>query len=220
MRLDEIPRLIGDYAHAAKNAMAAGFDGVQIHSANGYLLDQFLRENSNFRDDNYGGSIENRIRLMSEVTQAVVDTIGADRTSVRLSPNGETQGCDDSNPVGLFTAAAAELQKIGISFLELREQKPFGNFGKSEVPRVSPDIRKVFTNPLVLNQEYTFETAKADLASGLADAISFGRPYISNPDLAQRLRQGAEIAPDNFRTWYSPGAVGYTDYPTLETTAA
>lgn len=218
--LEEIPRLLGDYVHAAKNAMAAGFDGVQIHSANGYLLDQFLRENSNFRDDNYGGSIENRIRLMSEVTQAVVDTVGADRTSVRLSPNGETQGCDDSNPVGLFTAAAAELQKIGISFLELREQKPFGNFGKSEVPRVSPDIRKVFTNPLVLNQEYTFETAKADLASGLADAISFGRPYISNPDLAQRLRQGAEIAPDNFRTWYSPGAVGYTDYPTLETTAA
>lgn len=220
LRLDEIPRLLGDYTNAAKNAMAAGFDGVQIHSANGYLLDQFLRENSNFRDDNYGGSIENRIRLMSEVTQAVVDTVGADRTSVRLSPNGETQGCDDSNPVGLFTAAAAELQKIGISFLELREQKPFGNFGKSEVPRVSPDIRKVFTNPLVLNQEYTFETAKADLASGLADAISFGRPYISNPDLAQRLRQGAEIAPDNFRTWYSPGAVGYTDYPTLETTVA
>ena len=220
LRLDEIPRLIGDYTHAAKNAMAAGFDGVQIHSANGYLLDQFLRDNANLRDDNYGGSIENRIRLMAEVTQAVVDTVGADRTSVRLSPNGETQGCDDSNPVALFTAAAAALQKIGISFLELREQKPFGNFGKSDVPRVSPEIRKVFTNPLVLNQEYTLETAKADLASGLADAISFGRPYISNPDLAERLRLDAEIAPDNFRTWYSPGAAGYTDYPTLARAAA
>ena len=220
LALDEIPRVIADYVHAAKNAMAAGFDGVQIHSANGYLLDQFLRENSNMRDDQYGGSIENRIRLMTEVTQAVVDAIGADRVSVRLSPNGETQGCDDSNPVALFTAAAAALQKIGISFLELREQKPFGNFGKSDVPRVSPEIRKVFTNPLALNQEYTFETAQADLASGLADAISFGRPYISNPDLAERLRTGAEITPDNFRTWYSPGAVGYTDYPAMESEAA
>jgi 2,4-dienoyl-CoA reductase-like NADH-dependent reductase (Old Yellow Enzyme family) len=220
LRLDEIPRLIEDYAKAARNAMAAGFDGVQIHSANGYLLDQFLRKNSNLRDDDYGGPVENRIRLTSEVTQAVVDTIGADRTSVRLSPNGETQGCDDSNPVALFTAAAAALQKIGISFLELREQKSFGDFGATDVPPVSPAIRKVFTNPLVLNQEYTLETAQADIASGLADAISFGRPFISNPDLVSRLRQGAQVAPDNFKTWYSPGPEGYTDYPTLETSAA
>lgn len=220
LRLDEIPRLIGDYVTAAKNAMAAGFDGVQIHSANGYLLDQFLRGNSNFRDDDYGGSIENRIRLTTEVAQAVSDAVGADRTSVRLSPNGETQGCDDTDPVGLFTAAAAALQKVGIAFLELREQKTFGNFGTSDVPPVSPHIRKVFTNPLVLNQEYTLETAQADVASGLADAISFGRPYISNPDLVERLRAGAEVAPDNFKTWYSPGAEGYTDYPTLETEAA
>jgi 2,4-dienoyl-CoA reductase-like NADH-dependent reductase (Old Yellow Enzyme family) len=220
LRLDEIPRLIEDYAKAARNAMAAGFDGVQIHSANGYLLDQFLRENSNLRDDDYGGPVENRIRLTSEVTQAVVDAIGADRTSVRLSPNGETQGCDDSDPVALFTAAAAALQKIGISFLELREQKSFGDFGATDVPPVSPAIRKVFTNPLVLNQEYTLETAQADIASGLADAISFGRPFISNPDLVSRLRQGAQVAPDNFKTWYSPGPEGYTDYPTLETAAA
>jgi 2,4-dienoyl-CoA reductase-like NADH-dependent reductase (Old Yellow Enzyme family) len=220
LRLDEIPRLIGDYANAAKNAMAAGFDGVQIHSANGYLLDQFLRDNANFRDDDYGGPIENRIRLTTEVAQAVADTVGAGRTSVRLSPNGETQGCDDSNPIALFTAAAAALQKIGIAFLELREQKTFGNFGTSDVAPVSPEIRKVFTNPLVLNQEYTLETAQADVASGLADAISFGRPYISNPDLVERLRTGAEIVPDNFKTWYSPGPEGYTDYPVLETVTA
>ncbi len=217
LETSEIPRVIADYVHAAKNAIAAGFDGVQIHGANGYLIDQFLRDNSNFRTDEYGGSIENRIRLLREVTQAVADAIGADRTSVRLSPNGETQGADDSNPVALFTAAAAALQEIGIAFLELREQKTFGNFGTSEVPRVSPEIRKVFTNPLVLNQEYRLESAEEDLASGLADAISFGRPYISNPDLVERLRTGAELTPDNFRTWYSPGAEGYTDYPTLET---
>jgi N-ethylmaleimide reductase len=220
LQLDEIPRLIGDYVHAAKNAMAAGFDGVQIHSANGYLLDQFLRDNSNFRDDDYGGSIDNRIRLMREVTQAVADTVGADRTSIRLSPNGPSQGADDSNPVGLFTAAASALQDIGVAFLELREQKAFGNFGTTDVPRVSPDIRKVFRNPLILNQEYTFETAKADLESGLADAISFGRPYISNPDLVARLANGAEITPDNYKTWYSEGAEGYTDYPVLQAEAA
>jgi 2,4-dienoyl-CoA reductase-like NADH-dependent reductase (Old Yellow Enzyme family) len=216
LETSEIPRVIADYVHAAKNAIAAGFDGVQIHGANGYLIDQFLRDNSNFRTDEYGGAIENRIRLLREVTQAVVDAIGADRTSVRLSPNGETQGADDSNPVALFTAAAAALQDIGIAFLELREVKPYGNFGQTEVPRVSPEIRKVFKGPLVLNQEYTRELAEADLASGLADAISFGRPYISNPDLVERLRTGAELTPDNYRTWYSPGAEGYTDYPFLQ----
>ncbi len=213
LHIDEVPRLIGDYVHAAKNAMAAGFDGVQIHGANGYLIDQFLRDNSNFRDDQYGGSIENRIRLLGEVTQAVADAVGADRTSVRLSPNGETQGADDSNPVALFTAAAALLDKIGIAFLELREQKSFGNFGNTTVPRISPEIRKVFKGPLVLNQEYTRETADEDLASGLADAISFGRPFISNPDLPRRLAEGTALTPDNFKTWYSPGPEGYTDYP-------
>jgi N-ethylmaleimide reductase len=212
LALDEIPRVIGDYAHAAKNAMKAGFDGVQIHSANGYLLDQFLRDNSNFRDDAYGGPVENRIRLTSEVAQAVADTVGAGLTSVRLSPNGETQGADDSNPVALFTAAAAALDKIGIGFLELRETKPYGNFGTSDVPRVSPDIRKVFKGPLVLNQEYDRVKADEDLASGLADAISFGRPFISNPDLVARLASGAEWTKDNFKTWYTPGPEGYTDY--------
>jgi N-ethylmaleimide reductase len=213
LETSEIPRVVADYVHAAKNALRAGFDGVQIHSANGYLIDQFLRDNSNFRTDQYGGSIENRIRLLREVTQAVADAVGAERTSVRLSPNGDTQGVDDSNPVALFTAAAAALQEIGIAFLELREQKPFGDFGQSDVPRVSPDIRKVFTNPLVLNQEYNDENFADDLESGLADAISFGRPFISNPDLVARLRLGIAFAPGNFKTWYSDGPEGYTDYP-------
>ena len=220
LRLDEIPRVIGDYVHAAKNAMRAGFDGVQIHSANGYLIDQFLRDNSNFRDDDYGGPIANRIRLLSEVTQAVADTVGADRTAVRLSPNGETQGADDSNPVALFTAAAAELDRIGIAFLELREQKPYGDFGRSDVPRVSPDIRKVFRAPLVLNQEYDGENFAADLSSGLADAISYGRPFISSPDLVERLRVGAPFGTSTPRDWYGPGAEGYTDFPTLAAASA
>ena len=213
LSLDEMPRVIGDYVKAAENAMKAGFDGVQLHGANGYLIDQFLRNNSNFRDDDYGGAVENRIRLLREVTQALADTVGAGRTSVRLSPNGETQGCDDSDPVALFTAAAAALQQIGIGFLELREIKPTGQFGTTDVPRVSPHIRKVFTAPLVLNQEYDLDSAQADLDSGLADAISFGRKLISNPDFVARLQTHAPLMPDNFRTWYSPGAQGYTDYP-------
>lgn len=220
LRLDEIPRVIGDYVHAAKNALRAGFDGVQVHAANGYLIDQFLRDNSNFRDDAYGGPIANRIRLLAQVTQAVADTVGADRTAVRLSPNGETQGADDSNPVALFTAAAAELQRIGIAFLELREQKPYGDFGQSDVPRVSPDIRKVFHAPLVLNQEYDGENFGEDLASGLADAISYGRPFIGAPDLVERLRTGAPFTPSSPRDWYGPGAEGYTDFPVLTGAAA
>jgi N-ethylmaleimide reductase len=216
LTLSEIPRVINDYVHAANNAMKAGFDGVQVHGANGYLIDQFLRDNSNFRTDEYGGSIENRIRLLTQVTQAVADAVGADRTSVRLSPNGESQSADDSNPIALFTAAAAALQKIGIGFLELREQKDFGNFGRTDVPRVSPQIRKVFSGPLVLNQEYDTARAQADLDSGLADAISFGRPFISNPDLVERIKTKSPWAKDNYKTWYSEGPEGYIDYPALE----
>ena len=217
LEVSEIPRLLDDYRKAAANAIRAGFDGVQIHAANGYLIDQFLRDSSNFRTDEYGGSVENRIRLLTEVTQAVIDTVGAGRTSVRLSPNGDTQGVDDSNPIPLFTAAAKALNDLGIGFLELREQKSYGDFGRTDVPRLSPQIREVFKGPLVLNQEYTAENYVEDLESGLADAISYGRPYIANPDLAERIRVNAPFAPVNPKTLYSPGAEGYTDYPRLET---
>lgn len=213
LRLDEIPRLIADYAKAAENAKKAGFDGVQLHSANGYLLDQFLRDNSNFRDDDYGGSIENRIRLTTEVTKALCDVWGAGRVSVRLSPNGDSQGCDDSNPEGLFTAAAAALQKLNIGFLELREPGPDGTFGNTDVPKQSPAIRKVFSNPLVLNSDLTAETGNALLASGVADAVSYGRPFISNPDLVERIRDGKPWAESTMVNWYTPGPAGYTDYP-------
>lgn len=220
LELHEIPELLDDYAMAAGLAMSAGFDGVQIHAANGYLIDQFLRDNSNFRDDDYGGSIENRVRLLRQVTHAVADVVGAERTAVRLSPNGDTQGVNDSNPVPLFTAAAEVLDEIGIAFLELREPGPDGTFGKAEVAPVAPEIRKVFTRPLVLNSDYTFEKAQAVVAAGEADAISFGRPFISNPDLVRRFERGAELATANFQTWYSQGPEGYIDYPELETEAA
>jgi 2,4-dienoyl-CoA reductase-like NADH-dependent reductase (Old Yellow Enzyme family) len=213
LRLDEIPALLADYRHAATNAMAAGFDGVQIHAANGYLIGQFLRDNSNFRTDAYGGPVENRIRLLREVTQAVADTVGADRTAVRMSPNGDTQGVNDSNPVALFTAAAAALAEIGIAFLELREPGMDGTFGRGEVPPIAPHIRAVFRNPLVLNSDYGRATGQAQLDSGVADAIAFGRPFLANPDLPRRLAEDIPLNPDVMATWYSQGPEGYVDYP-------
>jgi 2,4-dienoyl-CoA reductase-like NADH-dependent reductase (Old Yellow Enzyme family) len=218
--LDDIRQAQDEYASSAKNAIAAGFDGVQLHGANGYLIDQFLRDGTNLRDDDYGGSPENRIRFMKESVEAVIAEVGAGRTAIRLSPNGETQGADDSNPESVFVPAAKVLNDLGIAFLELRELKPEGSFGTSDVPRLSPKIREVFARPLILNQEYTLEAAQADVASGLADGIAFGRKFISNPDLVERFRTGAELTPDNFKTWYSSGAEGYTDYPALETAAA
>ena len=215
LRLDEIPDLIGDYEQAAANAVRAGFDGVQIHAANGYLIDQFLRDGTNLRDDDYGGPVENRIRLLRQVTQAVADTVGADRTAVRLSPNGDSQGANDSDPFSLFPAAAAALSEIGIAFLELREPPLDGTFGKAEVDPVHPSIRSVFKGPLVLNSDYTLDRAQAALDAGEADAIAFGRPFLANPDLVERLRRDAPLNPDVMATWYSQGPEGYIDYPAL-----
>jgi N-ethylmaleimide reductase len=213
LELSEIPRLIADYVKAAENAKKAGFDGVQVHSANGYLLDQFLRDNANFRDDDYGGSIENRIRLMTEVTSAVCGVWGADRVSVRLSPNGESQGVDDSQPEALFTAAAAALHALGIGFLELREPDDKGTFGSTAVPRQSPAIRKAFKGKLVTNSDRTLEEAQAELDAGV-DAVSWGRWFMANPDLPRRLATGLPLnALQDVKSWYQPGSAGYTDYP-------
>ena len=213
---EEIQGLIDTYVTAARNAIRAGFDGVQIHAANGYLIDQFLRDNANFRTDQYGGSIENRVRLLAEVTQAVADAIGADKVSVRLSPNGDSQGVNDSNPGPLFAHAAQVLNAIGIASLELREPGPDGSFGATDVPRQSPLIRQHFKGPLILNSDYDKQRAQADLDSGLADAISFGRPFMANPDLVERLGSDAPLNPiKGMETWYSPGELGYTDYPAL-----
>ncbi|RMB51621.1 hypothetical protein C8J44_2633 [Sphingomonas sp. PP-CE-3A-406] len=221
LETNEIPRLLADYELATKNALAAGFDGVQIHAANGYLIDQFLRDNANFRTDEYGGGIENRVRLLREVAERVISVAGADRVSVRLSPNGDSQGVDDSNPEALFTAAAKALSDLGIAFLELREPGPDGTFGKTDVPKLSPAIRKVFKGVLIVNSDYTtVEEAQAELDSGNADAITFGRTFIANPDLPERLRTGAPLAKDDAKTWYSQGPEGYIDYPALETANA
>ena len=214
---DDITRIVGDYAHAAANAKAAGFDGVQLHGANGYLVDQFLRAGTNLRTDAYGGSPENRTRFMREVLEAIIAVWGADRVSIRLSPNGMSQGCDDPDPAAIFGAAARVVLNLGVSFVELRQPGPNGTFGASDVPPQDSLIRSIYTGPLVLNSDYTAAQAEADVASDRCDAISFGRPYISNPDLAERIRTGAEWAPNvNVpKSWYLPGPEGYIDYPAL-----
>ncbi|MCM8731191.1 alkene reductase [Hephaestia sp. GCM10023244] len=215
----EIPRLLDDYARATRHALAAGFDGVQLHAANGYLIDQFLRDGTNFRNDLYGGSVANRIRLLIEVVERIAGIAGADRTAVRFSPNGDSQGVKDSDPESVFVPAAKALDEIGIAFLELRELGPESTFGRSRQPKISPAVRQVFTRPLVLNQEYGFADAQAVLDSGVADAIAFGRPFLANPDLPERFRLRAPLNPDVMATWYSRGPEGYTDYPTLAVAA-
>lgn len=218
LRLDEIPRLIGDYRNAAEQAKKAGFDGVQLHAANGYLIDQFIRDGTNLREDEYGGPAENRVRLLREVLEALIDVWGADRVGVRLSPNGDSQGCDDSDPAGTFGAAAKVCADLNLAFVELRQPGPEGTFGQTDVPKQDAIIRQHYSGPLVLNSDYSAEEAVTDIESGRCDAVSFGRPYISNPDLADRIAKGAEWAPnkDVPKSWYFPGEAGYTDYPTMD----
>ena len=221
LAIEEMPRLLDDYERATRNAVAAGFDGVQVHAANGYLIDQFLRDNANHRDDAYGGSPENRIRLLREVTERVAGVAGADRTGVRLSPNGDSQGVNDSDPASVFIPAVKALSDIGIAFLELREPGPDGSFGRTDVPRLSPEIRGAFSGPLVLNSDYmSAADAQAKVDEGVADAISFGRTFLANPDLPERLRSGAPLNKGDMRTWYSQGPEGYIDYPALERAGA
>lgn len=217
---DEIARVVEDYRKAAVNAKSAGFDGVQLHGANGYLVDQFLRETTNLRDDDYGGTPENRSRFLREVLSAIIDVWGADRVGVRLSPNGETQGADDSNPAAVFGAAAKVIEELGVAFLELREPGPDGTFGRTDVPKQSPLIRQLYSGTLILNSDFTPEQATADIEAGRADAISWGRDFISNPDLCERFRLGAPLSPNvNVpMSWYLPGPEGYIDYPMLTKT--
>jgi N-ethylmaleimide reductase len=209
----EIPSLLADYRAAARHAIEAGFEGVEVHAANGYLIDQFLRSTSNARTDNYGGSIENRVRLLREVTEAVVGEVGPERTGVRLSPNGDSQGVNDSDPTPLFSRAAQILSEIGIAFLELREPPSDGTRGKPDHPPVHPAIRRNFDGPLVLNSDFDGARAQSALDRGEADAISFGRGFLANPDLPVRLKRGVALASDHIETWYTQGAEGYTDYP-------
>ena len=215
----EITGIIEDYRKAARHAMDAGFDGIEIHAANGYLLDQFLRSGANMRTDKYGGNIVNRIRLLVEVVEAVNAELGADHVGVRLSPNGDSQGVNDPDPEQLFSAVATELSRIGIAFLELREPPEDGTRGKPDHPPIHPAIRRSFKGPLILNSDFDGRRAKIALDRGEADAIAFGRGFLANPDLPRRILDDIPLAPDDTATWYTEGAKGYTDYPAADAAA-
>jgi N-ethylmaleimide reductase len=214
LEIDEIPGVVQTYADATRRAQDAGFDGVEIHAANGYLIDQFIRDGSNHRTDAYGGSIENRLRFLQEVTEAVVSQWSADRVGVRLSPTNLFNDMKDSNPIATFSAAAKLLNSYGLAFLHVLEALP-GHFLAGEGEFVTPHLRKLFDGPLMVNGGYGRETGAEAIAQGNADLIAYGVPYIANPDLLARFRQEAPLNPPDPATFYAHGPEGYTDYPTL-----
>ncbi len=208
---EELPGVIEAFRKGAANAKAAGFDGVEIHGANGYLLDQFLQDGSNKRTDRYGGGIENRARLMLEVTDAVVSVWGAGRVGMHLAPRGDAHDMGDSNLPGTFGYVASELGKRKIAFICARESLTG--------PRLGPVIKKTFGGAFIANEGFTPETAAAALAAGEADAVAFGKLFIANPDLPSRIAFDAPLNKWNAATFYGPGPEGYTDYPALAQTA-
>lgn len=209
LETEEVRGVVEAFRKGAENAKAAGFDGVEIHGANGYLLDQFLQDSTNLRTDEYGGSIENRARLMLEVADAVIGVWGADRVGMHLAPRMDAHDMGDSTPEATFGYVADELGKRGIAFICAREAWDEKSLG--------PTLKKRFGGVYIANQSFTPESAEAVLESGEADAIAFGKLYISNPDLAERIAIGAELNAWNEDTFYSDGPEGYTDYPALET---
>jgi N-ethylmaleimide reductase len=217
LETDEIPGVIEAYRQAAKNALEAGFDGVEVHGANGYLIEQFLQSRSNLRTDRYGGSVENRVRLLLEVTQAVIDVWGADRVGVRLSPHGVANGSGEADPMPLYTHAVKSLNAFGLAYLHFIEPRSSGA-GRAEVdhqnvPSAMVLFRPLWRGVLITAGGFTGETAEAAIAAGHADAIAFGRIFISNPDLPRRLREGFPLTPYNRATFYGGEEKAYTDYP-------
>ena len=204
---EEIPDIVAAFRKGAENAKLAGFDGVEIHGANGYLLDQFLQDKTNKRTDAYGGSVENRARLMLEVADACIDVWGASRVGMHLAPRGDSHDMGDSNPAETFGYVAAELGKRGIAFLCAREA-----LGPN---RLGPQLKKAFGGVYIANEKMTRESAEQVVASGEADAVAFGQLFIANPDLPKRLKLNAPLNAPQPETFYHPGAEGYVDYPAL-----
>ena len=216
----DIARIVRDYANAARNAIRAGFDGVQIHGANGYLVDQFLRDRANQRTDRYGGSIDNRLNFVTEVIEAVAGAIGIERTGIRFSPNIHSQGVDDSDPLALFTALARRLEELNVPWIELREPGEHTSFGSKPTAPVSPALRPLYAGKIIVNSDYDGPSAQARLDEGIADGIAFGRAFLANPDLVERIRTQAPLNTPDSSTFYWGGAEGYVDYPTLPATKA
>ncbi len=212
LETSEIPGIIECYRKAAMNAQMAGFDGVEIHGANGYLLDQFLQDSTNKRTDEYGGSIANRARLLLEVVDAAASVFGAELVGVHLAPRCDSHSMGDSNPLATFTYVARELGEKGIAFICAREHQADDSIG--------PQIKKAFGGVYIANEGFTRESAEAALAAGTVDAVAWGKPFIANPDLVARFANNAPLNKPVPETFYGQGSEGYTDYPFLETVSA
>lgn len=212
LELDEIKGVVNDYRRAAENARAAGFSGIEVHGANGYLINQFLDSTTNLRDDQYGGSLENRFRFFREVLEAVLEVWPPEQVGARISPNGafNDMGCDDYREIFLY--AAEEINKLNLGYLHIMDGLAFGFHEKGE-PMTLAEFRPVYRGVIMGNCGYTRETAEERIAEGNADLIAFGRPYITNPDLPERFKNGWPLNPaDDMSLWYSSGPEGYTDY--------
>jgi N-ethylmaleimide reductase len=218
--LGELPAIVADFRQAAKNAREAGFDAVEIHGANGFLLDQFLQDGSNHRTDAYGGTVEKRARLLFEVVDGVIEDIGRDRVAVRLSPHGNLGGLSDSSTVPHFNYIIDELSKRGLAYLHLIEPRAssvgFGDDASIDSADNASLFRNLFDGPMITAGGYTPEMGIAAIEGGQADAVAFGRMFIANPDLPERIRTGAPLNSFDRSTSYGGGAHGYTDYPTLQ----
>jgi len=218
LETSELPGIVKDFRQAAANAIAAGFDGVEIHGANGYLLDQFIKDGSNVRTDAYGGSIENRARLLLEVTAAVVEEIGAERTGIRISPVSPTNGVSSSDPQAQFDYIVEQLDALGIVYLHVVEGATGGP--RDVAPFDFGALRRRFKNTYLANNGYDLDLATSRLAEDKADLFAFGRPFIGNPDLVERLKTGAPLAAFDPTTLFGGGATGYIDYPALAESSA
>jgi len=214
LELSEIPGIIDDFKRGTANALAAGFDGVEIHGANGYLLDQFARDGTNKRTDAYGGSIENRAKLMLEVSKAVTAEAGPDKTGIRISPVTPANDTADSNPQPLFDYVVDGLEALKLVYIHVIEGATGGP--RDIAPFDYASLRQRFKRAYIANNSYDFELATKQLAANAADLIAFGKPFISNPDLVERLKKGAPLNEWDKNTFYGGGAKGYTDYPTLQ----
>ena len=215
LETDEIPGIISEYVHGAALAKEAGFDGVEIHNANGYLLDQFLRTGTNMRGDRYGGTVQNRARLTLEVTEAVVGVWGADRVGIRFSPAGIFNDMHDNNPLETFGHVLSELNRFGLAYAHITKVTA-QDIAHGAVEGVGPkELRPYWRGKVVSAGGFTLDSGNAALAEGWADAIAFGVPFLSNPDLTERLRRGAPLNTPDESTFYASGPKGYTDYPFL-----
>ncbi len=211
LELEEIPGIVREFAEGARRAKEAGFDGVEVHGANGYLLDQFLRDGSNHRTDAYGGTVEKRARLLLEVTEAMAKVLGADRVGVRLSPTNPFNSMSDSDPVRTFSYAAEALDKLGLAYLHVMAPAA----PTQGTPWMLPLLRERFRGTLMVNGGYSRESANAVMEQRLADLVSFGAPFLANPDLPERLASSAPLNTPDVATFYGGTERGYTDYPAL-----